>query len=83
MQFICTIASRRYLTVGGVVSTLVVVTVILTLVTALSGLAANREDAQKCSLPHTGGFMYFMRCFAFSASTLLVGRQEEHPACKN
>jgi len=24
-----------------------------------------------------------LQCFAFSALTLLVGRQEEHPACKN
>jgi len=26
---------------------------------------------------------YVCLCFAFSALTLLVGRQEEHPACKN
>jgi len=27
-------------------------------------------------------FIYFFLFFAFSALTLLVGRQEEHPACK-
>jgi len=26
---------------------------------------------------------YYTDDFAFSALTLLVGRQEEHPACKN
>jgi len=33
----------------------------------------KRENYQNCSL----------QCFAFSALTLLVGWQEEHPACKN
>jgi len=31
-----------------------------------------------CSTP----FTYLLSCFAFSALTLLVGRQEGHPACK-
>jgi len=26
--------------------------------------------------------IYYFVCFAFSASTLLVGQQEGHPACK-
>jgi len=27
-------------------------------------------------------FVFFSRCFAFSALTVLVGRQERHQACK-
>jgi len=27
--------------------------------------------------------IHCLSCFAFSALTLLVGRQEGHPACKN
>ena len=32
--------------------------------------------------PHFSCFTFSFNAFAFSALTLLVGRQEEHPACR-
>jgi len=34
-------------------------------------------------MPQRKYYLFVLFTFAFSALTLLVGRQEEHPACKN
>ena len=39
-----------------------------------------------CDLPITVSYLLFhslLQYYSFSALTLLVGRQEEHPACRN
>jgi len=45
---------------------------------------ATSGQRQSCKTPGELGVSKSMECdiFPFSASTLLVGRQEGHPACK-
>ena len=43
---------------------------------------ASRGNRSDSSTPTSVIFLCLLHCYAFSALTLLVGRQEGHPACK-